>query len=116
VYKKTDKETNEYIVMDTKSKEQENLSARIFACMWELYFLSLAALRWETNKLSLIPTSAIRPPSARRTFRLVYITITPFAVEDEVDWLLWRLRWVIALPFWWLFDVSRAWVQRNLVH
>jgi hypothetical protein len=33
----------------------------------------------------------------------------PFALEDGVDWLQWRLGWLIDWQFWLLFAIFQAW-------
>jgi hypothetical protein len=52
-----------------------------------LCFLSLAGLRWGLNKLSLILTSALRPPLACLPFS-PFVTITPLLLRTGAGWLM----------------------------
>jgi hypothetical protein len=76
-------------------------------------FRFLIVSRWGLSKLSLMMTSALRPPLARLLFNM-FMTITPLLVRTGVGWLLWQLNMLIASLLWWKFDVSQAWVLRSL--
>jgi hypothetical protein len=84
--------------------------------IWKLY--SCKGINGESKHIKAKPRiifNRLIPTSAQRPHLLGTLSIQnghdyyPFAVEDGVDWLQWRRSyWLIAWPFWWLFDIFQA--------
>jgi hypothetical protein len=74
---------------------------------------SMAVLHWELSLANLMRTSALLLCLERLRFSRSMTTI-PSPWRMGAGWRRWRLSWLIAWQFWWLFVASLAWVPLTL--